>query len=394
MTTLLHTPSLLTPATTLDAHHRTHGRLPDLDARDIRALTAAAGLTGHGGAGFPTHRKLDAVASGTPTAVIANGADSEPASDKDRTLLARAPHLVLDGLALATRAVGADESHIYLTAASAPGIRTALAERTDQYVTVHIAPDMFVAGEESAVVAAVAGRSAIPADKRVRITERGLHGRPTLVQNVETLAHLALIARNGPTWYRSHGTTAEPGTFLATVTGPVRRPGVYDVPYGISLGDLLATAGHPTRPLQAVLVGGYHGAWIPADDTIPISRAGLAPYGGSPGAGIVVALSADACGLTSTAHMVSYLARQTTGQCGPCVNGLPRIADTFAALARRTPRPNLVADLDRLSRLVAGRGACKHPDGTARLVRSALHMFARECAAHLGGWCTATEGAR
>lgn len=394
MTTMLDYASILTTAITLDNHHRTHGALPDLDPRAIRAIAAESGLTGHGGAGFPTYRKFDAIASGIDAVAIANGAESEPASHKDRALLVNAPHLVLDGLALAARAVGASESHIYLPAASAAAIRRALAERR-QAVTVQIAPEMFVAGEESAVVAAIDGRSPIPSDKRVRVTERGVGGRPTLVQNVETLAHLALIARYGPAWYRSRGTTHQPGTFLATITGTVTgadiiaRPGVYEVPYGIRLGNLLDAAGGPTAPLQAVLIGGYHGAWIPADPDIEISTAGLARYGATPGAGVVVALPAGACGLVAGAHMVSYLARQTTGQCGPCLNGLPRIADTLSALAVRRLPPDRLGELDRLGRMVTGRGACKHPDGTARLVRSTLHMFARECAAHVTGWCTA-----
>jgi len=364
---------------TLAAHLHAHGPLPEHSGREIRALTAASGLTGHGGAGFPTYRKFEAVAgsvsSRAAAVVIANAAEGEPFSRKDRTLLTHAPHLVLDGLALAARAVGADTLHIYVPAASAHIVHAALAERPGHRVTVTIAPETFVAGEESAVVAAVAGKRPIPTTKGVRITERGLRGRPTLVQNIETLAHLALIARHGPQWYRSRGTEREPGTFLASISGPLHRPGVYEVPYGISLGGLLDAAGRNTRPLQAVLVGGYHGAWIPPDPTIEISRAGLARFGAAPGAGVIMPLPAGECGLLATAQIVSYLAGSSAGQCGPCANGLPRINDTFTALAGRTPRPDVVDELERLSRLVTGRGACKHPDGTARLVRSSLHRF-------------------
>ena len=384
------------PMATLAAHVHAHGPLPEHSGRQIRSLTAASGLTGHGGAGFPTYRKFDAVASGVNAVVIANAAEGEPLSRKDRTLLTHAPHLVLDGLTLAARAVGADTVHIYVPAASADIVRAALAERPGHRVTVTIAPETFVAGEESAVVAAIAGNRPIPTTKGVRITERGLRGRPTLVQNIETLAHLALIARHGPQWYRSRGTEAEPGTFLASISGPLHRPGVYEAPYGITLGGLLEHAGGSTRSLQAVLVGGYHGAWIPPDPTIEISRAGLARFGATPGAGVIMALPTGECGLLASAGIVSYLAGSSAGQCGPCANGLPRIDDTFAALAHRTRRPDLVAELKRLSRLVTGRGACKHPDGTARLVRSSLRCFAAEASAHLAGWCTAntTDGRR
>jgi NADH:ubiquinone oxidoreductase subunit F (NADH-binding) len=369
-------------------HNLRHGGLPNLSGEQVRALVAASGLTGRGGAGFPTHRKLDAVAAGRHAVIIANGSEGEPASSKDRNLITYAPHLILDGLMLAARAVGADECHIYLPASTVDPIHIALSERRDRLpVTVHIAPDAFVVGEESAVVAAVAGGRPIPQDKAVRVVECGLHGRPTLVQNVETLAHLALIARYGVAWFRSEGTEAEPGTFLSTVSGAVAAPGVYETPYGVRLGDLLAAAGDVTETVQAVLIGGYHGAWLPADPSIEVSRAGLARYGATPGAGIAYALPSRTCGLVTTAEVVSYLAGESAGQCGPCVNGLPRIADTFHALARRDARAHLAAEIERLSGLVTGRGACKHPDGTVRLVRSSLRLFAGEVSAHLAGRC-------
>ena len=385
---------LLAGATTLDDHVRRHGGLPNTEARQIRSVVAESGLTGRGGAGFPAHRKLDAVASGRRAVAIGNAAESEPASRKDRVLLSHAPHLVLDGLQLAARAIDAREAHLYVPSDAVVDVRAALAGRRDPLpVTVHIAPDAFVAGEESAVVSAVAGGPPIPQDKAVRVIERGLHGRPTLVQNVETLAHLALIVRYGADWFRRAGTVDEPGTFLATLTGPVRTPGVYELPYGIRIGDVIAAAGGATEPLQALLIGGYHGAWVPARPEIEISRAGLAAFDASPGAGIVVPLAARSCGLVATAHVVSYLSGQRAGQCGPCVNGLPRIADTFLALAQCRSYPDLMSQVHRLSRLVVGRGACKHPDGTVRLIRSSLRMFAPEVSAHLAGWCTAATSA-
>jgi NADH:ubiquinone oxidoreductase subunit F (NADH-binding) len=381
---------LLAEATTFDAHVRRHGGLPSTGGRQIRSVVAESGLTGRGGAGFPTHRKLDVVASGRRAVAIGNGAEGEPASRKDRVLLSHAPHLVLDGLQLAARSVDAHEAHLYVPSDSVAAVRAALAVRRDPLpVTIDVAPDAFVAGEESAVVSAVGGGPAIPQDKSVRVIERGLRGRPTLVQNVETLAHLAMIVRYGADWFRRAGTADEPGTFLATLTGPVRTPGVYEFPYGIRVGDAMTAAGGATEPLQALLVGGYHGAWVPARPDVEISRAGLAAFDASPGAGIMLPLAARSCGLVATAHVVTYLAGQRAGQCGPCVNGLPRIADTFTALAQCRSYPDLVSQVDRLSRLVVGRGACKHPDGTVRLIRSSLRMFAPEVSAHLAGWCTA-----
>ncbi|MEU8813581.1 NADH-ubiquinone oxidoreductase-F iron-sulfur binding region domain-containing protein [Actinoplanes sp. NPDC048796] len=363
-----------------------HGPLPTPDAAQLVGLARDAGLTGRGGSGFPLWRKLTAViASGRPPVIIANGAEGEPASGKDKALLAHRPHLVLDGLQLVAQAARASTAYLYVPRPSA--FRAVLAARRDPIpVTLVAAPDAFVAGEESAVASAVAGRGALPADKLTRLPDTG-----TLVQNVETLAHLAMIARYGAGWFRAAGTYDEPGTFLATVSGAVAAPGVVEAGYGVTLGALIAAAGGPAAGLAAVLVGGYHGAWVPADPALPISRAALAPFGASPGAGVVTALPAGACGLTETARIAGYLADQSAGQCGPCVNGLPRLASTLSDLATFRTRPGLPAEVDRLTRLVTGRGACRHPDGTARLIASAMRAFHTDVAAHLAGRCLATE---
>ena len=343
---------------------------PDPDPEPVPVLGAAqlietlreSGLTGRGGAGFPVWRKIAAVhAARRRPVVIANGAEGEPASGKDKVLLAYRRNLVLDGLRVVATALGARETHLYVGKAT----------------------DTFLAGEESAVVAAIEGRPAVPADKRIRITEAGVGGAPTLVQNVETLAHIAQIVRYGPAWFR------EGETFLATVGGAVAAPGVVEARHDVRLGALLEAAGGATTRLSAVLVGGYHGAWVPAHPDLPLTPAGLAPFGATRGAGIVLALPADACGLAETARYAGYLAGQVAGQCGPCINGLPRLAGTLADLAGRNPRPGLPAEVERLAGLVTGRGACKHPDGTARLIRSALRAFEADVAAHLAGYCLA-----
>ncbi|NMO53188.1 NADH-quinone oxidoreductase subunit F [Actinoplanes sp. TBRC 11911] len=357
------------------------------DSAQVFGLARDSGLTGRGGAGFPLWRKLAAVA-GRPAVVIANGAEGEPASAKDRFLMAYQPHLILDGLQLLARE---GKAFLYAPAASLPSVAAALAQRRDAVpVRLTAAPDAFVAGEASAVASAVAGRAAVPADKLVRLAASAV---PTLVQNVETLAHLALIARYGPGWFRARGTADEPGTFLATVSGAVVAPGVVEAGYGVPLGELLAAAGGAAGPLSAVLVGGYHGGWVPADPSLPVSSAALAAFGAAPGAGVVVALAASACGLRETARIAGYLAGQVAGQCGPCVNGLPRLAGTLRDLANHRIWPGMTAEVDRMRRLVAGRGACKHPDGTARLIGSAMRMFAADVDAHLHGRCLA-EAAR
>src|SRR5262249_37082279 len=171
--------------------------------------------------------------------------EGEPASEKDRALLLHGPHLVLDGLQLVAEAVGAGRAIAYLPRAAAERLADQLAQRRasgwDRLpVEIVIAPHAFIAGEESAVVSAIEGGPARPRDKRQLVVTAGVRGAPTLVQNVETLAHIALIARHGPAWFRAAGTPDEPGTFLATVNGSVATPGVYEAPLGLRLGELLA----------------------------------------------------------------------------------------------------------------------------------------------------------
>jgi NADH:ubiquinone oxidoreductase subunit F (NADH-binding) len=393
-----HRRLLLTSAPDLAGHERQHGALPWQGGTGrLTATVEAAGLTGRGGSGFPTWRKLAAVATGRRPLVIANGAEGEPASAKDRVLLEHAPHLVLDGLQLAAEAVGAKRCCVYARLETANRMAELAGQRQaagwDRVpVEIFASPPAFISGEESAVVAAVEGRIARPRDTPRRIIEVGVNGRATLVQNVETLAHLALIARHGAAWFREQGTAQEPGTFLATVSGAVAVPGVYEAPYGVPLAGLLSVAGGPLEPLQAILIGGYHGAWVPAIGELPVTRTALNRFGAAPGAGVVIALPAGACGLVESAKVASYLAVASAGQCGPCVNGLPRIADTLTRLADGDRHRELPAEVDRLAQLVSGRGACHHPDGTSRFVRSTLRAFAAEVDLHLTGRCRARSG--
>jgi NADH:ubiquinone oxidoreductase subunit F (NADH-binding) len=217
--------------------------------------------------------------------------------------------------------------------------------------------------------------------------ERGVDGRPTLVQNAETVAHLGLIAAHGPEWFRSLGTADEPGTALVTVSGAVARPAVVEAAFGARLTDIVARAGGAVEPLQAVLLGGYFGTWVPAGAAMaaPYSRAGLAPLGASPGAGVVVALPVSACPLVETARVLGWFAGESAGQCGPCVFGLRALADTTMALARGDARADDVARLRRWAGEIEGRGACRHPDGATGLLRSALTVFADDVDRHAAG---------
>jgi NADH:ubiquinone oxidoreductase subunit F (NADH-binding) len=406
----------------LRSHLAMHGPLRSPGSRDgLLREVAAAGLTGRGGAAFPVARKLAAAAEARPApVVVGNGAESEPASSKDRSLLWIAPHLVLDGLQLAAGAAGSRNAVLYVprNARLQSRLAGAIAERAAAgmdaaSVALVTAPDRFLAGEESALVSRLAGRPALPAYRQVRGLPKLAPGRTALVQNVETLAHLALIARHGAGWFREAGTEAEPGTMLATLHLADGRTSVAEVPLGAGLAGLLGLDAVPGPagagaagagaagpgvastfgPVQAVLVGGYHGAWLSAAEAagLPLANAALRPLGAAVGAGVLAALPADRCGLAETARVTRYLALESAGQCGPCFNGLPRIAAAVAHLAGSRPDPRARADLERWAGLVTGRGACHHPDGSVRFIRSALRVFAAEAGLHEQGRCSGTD---
>lgn len=379
----------------LTAHLARYGPvpLPAYQGKDgrLRLIEAveSAGLRGRGGAGFPTARKLRAVATGSPgTTVIVNACEGEPVSGKDQALLTVAPHLVLDGAQLAAHAVRARDVILCLHRSSVllPRLRAAITERGSGIRIVEV-PRRYVASEESALVNLIDTGDARPTSKPPLPVHRGVRGRPTLISNAETMAHLALIARYGPDWFRERGNPDLPGTMLLTITGAAGAPGVYEVAGGTPIGAALDLAAADTG--QAVLTGGYGGAWLPLPSArhVPLTHQGLAAAGGALGVGALFVLPVNACGLTETARILDYLARESARQCGPCMFGLPAIADDFGRLARGEPGgTETERRLRHRLEVIAGRGACRHPDGAVRLAGSALRTFAADLRRHADGY--------
>jgi NADH:ubiquinone oxidoreductase subunit F (NADH-binding) len=385
----------------LREHLAIHGEIPAPHGRRHRRRDAAgliesverAGLRGRGGAAFPTAVKMRALATARRRGiVVANGAEGEPASLKDRLLLETLPHLVLDGGSLAADAVGASEL-IVCVPHSANNARNSLVQalrerEKGRYDTVAIrlvlVPDRYLAGQESALVSHLNGGPGVPTLTPPMPFERGVQRRPTLVNNVETLAHIALIARHGSAWFRELGTPSEPGSTLLTLSGAVTYPGVYEIEHGTALTDLLDAAGGPASEIRALLLGGYSGTWLPGShaSTLALSAGQLAPYRAALGPGIVLALSDNACGAAETARVVRWLAAQTAGQCGPCVHGLNAIAASLEEIVDGTAAPGTERRVARWASMVERRGACAHPDGAVRFTSSALDVFAEEFADH------------
>ena len=356
-------------------------------------MVERSGLTGRGGGGFPTARKLRSVVDAPGRAiVVGNGGEGEPASHKDRLLLSRVPHLVLDGITLAAFAVGATEAHLAVHGADDRLVgRLEAAIRAREVALIDPVPinlvrldARYVASEQTAIVQYINGGPGLPTFSPRRTHERGVAGRPTAVNNVETLAHIALIARYGDAWFRETGTPSSPGTTLVTVSGEIAAPGVYEVELGTPIGDVLMLAGGPVERPAAILVGGYFGTWLAPEVAwpAPLSHQGLRAVGGAMGAGILVVLGESSCGLAETARVVRYLADETAGQCGPCMFGLPALADVMAELSYHGGGGDSVDRIARLIPLIEGRGACRHPDGATQLAASALAAFGHDAHLH------------
>ena len=353
----------------------------------LLTLIEEASLTGHGGGHFPVSRKWRTVLrNGGAGIVVANGAESEPASAKDRALLATVPHLVLDGLALATEVLGAEDAVIWMhqdSSEAARAVSSALSERRAHGFAEIVArkvltPASYLSGESSAILQGLTGGPVLPTFAREPAAVSGYRGRPALVQNVETLARIGILARLAA---RAYDPTA-----LVTVTSRDSRT-VLELDQDATIGDAVRLARWRGAPPQAVLVGGYGGSWLPwtvAAD-IPLRGDALRSAGASLGAGVLIPLAQSECGINETARIAAFLADSGARQCGPCRFGLPALAEGLAALAASRGSRRGVKRLEEMTKLVDGRGGCHHPDGAARLISSALRTFADDAAGHARG---------
>ncbi len=360
----------------LAAHRARFGALPVLDRSTLLRLVGGWDLRGRGGAGFPFAVKLQVVAQGRRRpVVVVNLSEGEPASRKDTVLGLVRPHLVLDGAVLVARALSCREVHVVVPGERGlvlDALRRAVDERPERIrFTLHEAEDRFVAGQARAVLELMAGRPNLPVSAWSPEAHHGHHGRPTLLSNAETWAQVA--ARLLP------GSAAAEPTTLLTWDGE-SRPLVLEVAEGAAWGDVLPSGDQP------LLVGGYHGAWTTRQHLadLPVDRDRMKAQGVPLGAGAVIPLAEGECPVTMTARITAYLASQSAGRCGPCLNGLPALAAAVADLARGSGGP---ARVEQVGRLVTGRGACAHPDGTARLVGSLVAAFPDDVTAHARGGC-------
>lgn len=354
---------------------------------------AEARLAGHGGGGFPVAAKWRARRGVQPPVVVANGAEREPGSVKDRYLMAHRPFLVLDGLRATAAAVGAGRAYIAVdveATAALEAMTDALRQATergvlgDLEVSVDPVPARYVAGEETALVSLLGGGDARPKAKPPYPVQSGVLGRPTVVHNVETLAQVGLIAAFGPDWFREVGPPTSPGTGLFSVGrfgGPMA---VVERPSGTTVRALVDGAGWSAA--RAAMVGGWSGTLLPADRfDLPLTGPAVAAVGGVLGTKSVQVLDDGDCPVVVVATVLRYLGAESAGQCPPCTKGVPYLADLLSSLSAGTLA---VADLDdgrAFAASLVDRGACRLPDGAVRLLDSLFRHFPDEVDRHMAG---------
>jgi NADH-quinone oxidoreductase subunit F len=385
--------------------------LAELDPAALCRLIEESELRGRGGAAFPTGRKWELARAGaaTPKYVVANGGEHEPGSRKDRLLVATHPHRVIEGIALAAFATGAAVAYLYLIEDMAEAIasaETAIGEAqsrgylgqgvlgSDLSLEVRIkrAPTTYVAGEESAALEVIEGRAALPRKKPPYPGESGLFGRPTTVNNVETLAHVPGIVRHGAGWFRALGVPGSSGTMLFTLDDAVRHPGVYELPFGATFRDLIEGRGgglRSGRALRAILPA-MSCAFLPATAIdLPLDHASLRAVGSSLGCGGVTLVEEGECLLERSLAIARFFMTEQCGQCPPCRMETSTIAAVLAKV-QGGDAGDYRAQIEKIAAFTARKGYCSLIEMAATPVLSALRLFPDDFAHHAAhGTCRA-----
>jgi NADH:ubiquinone oxidoreductase subunit F (NADH-binding) len=377
-----------------EAYRANGGYAPGRSGDALIAAVESSGLRGRGGAAFPAGVKLRSVAArDAPRFVLANGEEGEPASVKDRWLLRVRPHLVIDGLDRVAEAIGADRSYIYVSDPEAAASVAAALEELDadgpaprELVTTQ---PRYVAGEETAAVRAINGGPALPLAKPPRPFESGVGGRPTLVANVETLANVPRIATLGPREFRELGTERSPGTFLLTLSGACTRPGLYELPFGVSIREALAALdGQEGDPIGFLMGGFFAGLLGPRGLDARLAYDDLRDDGSGLGCGAIIVLGSGDCPVAAATDVMDYFDHQNAKQCGACIRGTTAMRDALLALAGGSADAARVERLQGWSMSLRERGACALLDGAAGVAGSLLREFPAEVASHLDRPCS------
>ena len=360
---------------------------------DILNAIDASGLRGRGGAGFPVGRKW-VIAAETPADrryVICNAGEDEPGSLKDRVLLENRPHLVLEGILLACRAIGAQEGIVYLneTYEKANSIVQQAIQEANLPLPIRIqkAPTVYVAGEDSACLEVLEGKPPLPRQKPPYPAVAGLFGQPTVVNNVETLANVPLIIRNGPAWFRGFGTVASPGSMIFSLGEEVNNPGVYELPFGASLRHLFEDLGgglKSGKSLKSILPGGPSCAFISSEHLdVALDPDSMKAVGSSLGCGVMRFYSQDTCMVEETLKITQFFARESCGQCPACRMETNMLVMMLGRIESGEIDASVFEQLEKVLEFNRGKGYCALVNMPGAPILSAVRLFKGDFEHHL-----------
>lgn len=371
-----------------------------LEPAAVTALVKESNLRGRGGAGFPTGVKWSVLPMGPeaprPKYIAVNADEMEPGTFKDRLLMEQNPHLLLEGIAIAARAVEAEAAYIFLrgeytdaaralrraiAAAEAAGVTTGLG------IKLHTSAGRYMCGEETGMLNALEGKRANPRTKPPYPGISGLWGKPTVVNNVETLCNVPAILCHGAEWYRKLSRTADGGTKLYGVSGRVQRPGLWELPMGTPVGEILERAGGmlPGLRLKGILPGGASTPFLtPAHLDVAMDFTAPQKVGSRMGTGTMIILDDHACPVGMLANLIHFFSRESCGWCTPCWSGLGWADKILQAMEAGAGRPG---DLEKLQHLAGfwgpGMTFCALAPGAADPLRTAMQFFADDFEAHI-----------
>jgi NADH-quinone oxidoreductase subunit F len=371
----------------------------------IIAEVKASGLRGRGGAGFPTGMKWGFMPADAPVKYVAvNTDEGEPGTFKDRLIVERDPHAILEGLVIAAYAVGARRAFVYIRGEFFLGVKRWIKAISDAYqygllgkgilgsgfdldVSVHRGAGAYICGEETAMIESLEGKRGEPREKPPYPAQEGLWGKPTLVQNVETLANIPHIVKRGAPWFAGIGTEQSKGPKIFCVSGHVNRPGNYELPLGVPLREIIYehAGGIPFgRRVKAVIPGGASTPLLTGDQLdVPMAFETLAAAGSALGTGAVVVMDENTDMVEVVRRTTGFFVHESCGGCVPCRVGGFRLLEALDRVAGGAGRAGDLDQLEYLTSGISGATFCPMGTGMCEPVTSGLRLFRNEFEARL-----------
>jgi NADH-quinone oxidoreductase subunit F len=374
---------------------------------EIAQAVTESGLRGRGGAGFPTGRKWSLMPQGKhPRYLVANADESEPGTFKDRYLMERNPHLLIEGIILAARAVEADQVFVYVRGEYA-GVQVTLEKALDEAykanlwgenvlgsgwgidIIIHGGAGAYICGEENALLESLEGNRGRPRPKPPYFPAAiGVYDAPTALNNVETLANVPFIVEHGADEYKSVGTERSTGTRMLCLSGHVKRPGVYEVPQGIPAISLITELGGGMldgKQLKAIQPGGSSSQFLTAqqlEDTT-MDAESIQAHGSMAGSGAVIVISEDQCIVEYTSRLADFYYRESCGKCTPCREGSFWLSRVLRRIEAGGGRPEDIELITSVCNNIDGKSLCALGEAVAWPVRSSVQQFTADFQAHV-----------